>query len=215
MGDFPSNNRHGMTQPHANARLEALCDGVFAIALTLLILDVKLPSTERVASTSELWRALQDLTPAIFAFVLSFCVILITWVNHHATLRLVNNSSASFIYANGFLLLTVVSLPFPTRLLGDFLWTDHAAPAVVLYNAVLAVQAIAWILVDGAALKSHLTSDERATATLREGNRNGYVAFAFYAVLAVTAFWFPRAIAIVTTLSWIFWLALGIRMKRA
>ena len=204
-----------MTVAHPNTRLEALCDGVFAIALTLLILDVRLPATESIASTAEVWRALSHLAPSIFGFVLSFGVILITWVNHHATLKLVNGSSASFIYANGFLLLTVVSLPFPTGLLGAFLWTDHAAPAVLLYNAVLAIQAIGWVLVSGVALKIPLTRDERSTAMMRVSNRNGYVAFAFYGLLAVTALWFPLASAIVTAVSWAFWLALGIRMNRA
>ena len=204
-----------MTQAHPNARLEALCDGVFAIALTLLILDVKLPPAESITSTAELWRALQHLAPTIFAFVLTFGVILITWVNHHAMLNLVNGTSASFIYANGFLLLTVVSLPFPTGLLGAFLLTDHAAPAVVLYNAVLAVTAIGWILVAGAALRNRLTTDDKSAATLRDGMRNGYFAFVLYALLAILALWFPLAIAIVTTGSWILWLILSIRMQRA
>ncbi len=204
-----------MTAAHPNARLEALCDGVFAIALTLLILEVKLPPTESVAGTAALWRALRHLAPAIFAFVLSFGIILITWVNHRATLNLVNNSSAAFIYANGFLLLTVVCMPFPTALLGEFLFTDHAAPAVVLYVAVLAVQAIGWILVTGAALKDQLATGVRSASTLRDNKRNGYFAFALYAVLAVTALWFPLVIAVITMLSWIFWLVLSIRMKHA
>jgi TMEM175 potassium channel family protein len=110
-----------MTNPHANARLEAFCDGVFAIALTLLILDVKLPSPASITSTAELWRALRHLAPSVFAFGLSFSIILITWVNHHAALKLVTRSSASFIYANGFLLLSVVAIPFTAGLLGSFL----------------------------------------------------------------------------------------------
>ncbi len=204
-----------MADANPNARLEAFCDGVFAIALTLLIIDIRLPSTERVGSTAEFWRALQRLTPSVFAFVLSFGIILITWVNHHATLKLVHKSSASFIYANGFLLLTVVFIPFPTSLLGDFLWTGHAAPAVVLYDAVLAVQAIGWILLTGAALRGRLVEDERSVVTIRGNSRNGYGAFALYSLLAITALWFPLAIAVVTTVTWIFWLTLGIRMKDA
>jgi uncharacterized membrane protein len=203
-----------MTDAHANTRLEALCDGVFAIALTLLILEVRLPSPEGIASAAELWRALQQLAPTVFAFVLSFGIILITWVNHRATMKLVNNSSAPFIYANGFLLLTVVSLPFPTGLLGEFLGTDHAAPAVVLYNAGLAALAIGWILVCGAALKGQLTKDAISASTMRDHKRRGYFAFAFYALLAVTALWLPLGMAIVTTVSWVFWLTLGIRMKQ-
>jgi len=75
--------------------------------------------------------------------------------------------------------------------------------------------AIGWILVTGAALRNHLVRDERSKSTMRENNRNGYGAFVLYSLLAITAFWFPTAIAIVTTVSWIFWLTLGIRMKRA
>lgn len=117
-----------MMETNANARLEAFCDGVFAIALTLLIIDIGLPSMDTIRSTPELWRALLGLGPSVFAFVLSFAIVLITWVNHHGTLKLVSRSSAPFLYANGFLLLTVVFIPFPTSLLGPFLWTDHAAP---------------------------------------------------------------------------------------
>jgi TMEM175 potassium channel family protein len=204
-----------MVEAHANARLEAFCDGVFAIALTLLIIDIRVPATEGISSTRELWRALQHLGPAVFAFLLSFAIILITWVNHHGALRLVNKSSASFIYANGFLLLTVVFIPFPTALLGAFVGTDHAAPAVVLYNAVLGIQAISWLLLSSAALRNHLTDSQRSTATMRKHKKNAYFAFAFYALLAVAAFWFPVSIAIVTTVSWIIWLALGIRIEQA
>lgn len=203
-----------MSESNANSRLEAFSDGVFAIAITLLILDVKLPPAESFASTAELWRALRHLSPIILAFVLSFGIILITWVNHHATLELVNRSSASFIYANGFLLLTVVFVPFPTGLLGEFLLTDHAAPAVAIYNAVLAAQAIGWILLTSAGLNNQLTIDDKSTSTMREGRRNGYFAFALYSIFSILALWFPIAIAVVTALSWIFWLALGIRWKR-
>lgn len=143
-----------MAEPHPNSRLEAFCDAVFAIALTLLILDVKIPSSDVINNDQDLWLALKHIGPSIFAFVLSFTIILITWVNHHSALRLVNRSSASFVYANGFLLLTVVSMPFPTALLGEYLFTDHAAPAVVIFNAVGALQAVGWILVCGAALVS-------------------------------------------------------------
>jgi len=204
-----------MAVTSANARLEAFCDGVFAIALTLLIIDVKLPAPASIASTRELWRALQHLAPSVFAFVLSFGIILITWVNHHAALKLVHSSSSSFIYANGFLLLTVVFVPFPTALLGEFLLTDHASPAVVLYDAVLAAQAIGWILLSGTALNNRLTASEAGASTLRTNHRNAYIAFALYSVLSITALWVPIAVAIITTVSWLFWLVLGVRMTGA
>ena len=134
-----------MSEPNPYSRLEAFCDGVFAIALTLLIIDVRIPSKTEINSTADFWHALGHVAPSIFAFVLSFTIILITWVNHHNALKLGNKSSSSFIYANGFLLLGVVFMPFPTSLLGEYILTDHAAPAVILYEVTMALQAIGWV----------------------------------------------------------------------
>jgi len=204
-----------MADHNANSRLEAFCDGVFAIALTLLIIEIRAPERESIQTTSALWAELRHLAPSMFAFVLSFCIILITWVNHHATIKLVPRSSASFIYANGFLLLTVVFIPFPTALLGQFIGTEHAAPTVMLYNAVLAIQALGWIAVTATARADGLCRDEVAAATLRENGRKGYFAFALYGVLAIVGLWLPIAVAAVTTASWLLWLLISIRMKHA
>jgi uncharacterized membrane protein len=187
---------------------------VFAIALTLLIIEIRPPDMARIASTPDLWRALGHLLPEVFAFVLSFTVILITWLNHHGILDRVHGSSAPFVYANGLLLLTVVVIPFPTALLGISLSTGHAAPGVVLYNGVLVLQAISWILVCGTALRGRLQASDSAAAMLREGRRNGYGAVALYSLLALAAFWFPRAVATITAATWAFWAALSMRLKR-
>ncbi len=198
-----------MAEPHPNARLETFCDGVFAIALTLLILDIKVPAPERIGNTRELWLSLGHLGPSIFAFALSFAIIFITWVNHHRFFRSVKQSSGRFLYANGFLLLTVVIMPFPTALVGEYLLTDHAAPAVVIYDAVTAVQGVAWILATGAALE--LARDDKAAALMRGARRRGAVAFGVYGLLALIAVWFPLAVAIVTTILWAYWLAFSLK----
>ena len=122
-----------------------------------------------------------------------------------------NQSSAAFIYANGFLLLTVVFMPFPTALVGEYLLTDHVAPAVVIYNAVTAVQAVGWILVSGAALRGGLSKDEKSTLVIRHNHRNGYFALVVYSLLALIALWFPLSIVLVTTMLWSYWLAFGLR----
>ena len=202
-----------MADTNLNSRLEAFCDGVFAIAITLLVIDIKIPSTTEVGSTADLWQALLHITPSILAFLLSFAVILITWVNHHNHLRLVNKSCDSFLYANGFLLLTVAFIPFPTSLLGEYLFTDHASPAVILYNSVLVFQAIGWILISRTALKNHLGKSEKANVEIYKNGKFGYFAVALYALCAVLAIWLPLAIASLTTLSWIFWLIHGIRIR--
>jgi uncharacterized membrane protein len=198
----------------STARLEAFCDGVFAIALTLLVMDIKAPPPGTYDSNETLWRALQQLYPTLFAFLLSFIVILITWVNHHNALKLVRKTSSHFIYANGFLLLTIVVIPFPTALLGENILTSHAVPAVVLYSSVFAFQAVAWNLMSRAALNPknplYMESAEKLT---RDNQRNSVFAFIFYTLCAVLAFWFPQVIAVIVAATWIGWLLLGINLK--
>jgi len=203
-----------MPEPNPNARLETFCDGVFAIAITLLIIDIKIPSTVPVANTTDFWRALNHIAPSIFAFILSFIIIFITWVNHHNSVRLVTKTSASFIYANGLLLLSVVFIPFPTSLIGENLFTDHSVPAVVLYEGTLALQATGWILLCNASLKKQLAKDERSKTIILANRTFGYFAFVLYSCCAIVAVWFPLTIAIITTITWIFWLIYGISIRQ-
>jgi uncharacterized membrane protein len=199
---------------HPNARLEAFCDGVFAIALTLLIIEVRTPAAAGLHTSRDLWLALGRMSPSVLAFLLSFGVILIVWVNHHAALKLVEKSSPPFIYANGFLLLTVVLMPFPTALLGENLLTDHASPAVVLYSANSALQAVAWWLLSLSALKPvPLTRSEPCIARMRTIGREGLFAFVFYTTAAIAAVWLPLTITVVIIVTWTVWLIYGIRLK--
>ncbi|HET7226331.1 MAG TPA: TMEM175 family protein [Candidatus Eisenbacteria bacterium] len=201
-----------MTTTHPNQRLETFCDGVFAIAITLLIIDVRIPVTTAIGTTADLWLALKHLLPSMFAFVLSFGIIFINWVNHHEAMRLVEKSSQPFIYANGFLMLGVVFVPFPTALLGENLLTRHASPAVVLYSLAGAIMAVGWALVSRAALEPEpLTRNERAAARVRKSARNAHFAIAFYATCAIVAVWLPLAIAVVITVMWLYWVIYGIR----
>jgi len=197
---------------HANARLETFCDGVFAIALTLLIIDVRIPVTTAIHTSADLWQALRHLLPTLFAFALSFGIIFIAWVNHHEAMKLLDKSSHPFIYATGLLMLGVVLVPFPTSLLGDNLFTRHASPAVVLYSATGALLAGGWALVSWTALKpERLTGNEHAAARIRQHARNAYFAIAFYTTCAIVAVWLPLAIAVVITAMWLYWVIYGMR----
>jgi uncharacterized membrane protein len=203
-----------MSEHNPNARLETFCDGVFAIAMTLLIIDIKIPSTASITNTGQFWVALNLVTPSIIAFVLSFTIIFISWVNHHNNLKSVSETSPTFIYANGFLLLTVVFVPFPTSLFGEHLFTDHSAPAVILYDGTLALQAMGWILLCTAAIKNQLTKTETSKMAMLADRKFAYFAFALYSLCAIIAFWLPLTMAIVTIITWIFWLAYGISIRR-
>ena len=200
---------------HSNSRLETFSDGVFAIALTLLIIDVRIPATTPIHTSADLWGALGHLLPSVFAFVLSFGIIFISWVNHHEAMKLFDKSSIPFIYANGFLLLGVVFVPFPTALLGENLMTSHSSPAVVLYSVSGAIMGVGWALLGWTALNPRpLTRNEHATVRVRKALRNAWFAITFYSTCAIVAIWLPLAAAAVITAMWIYWVIFGIRSAR-
>ena len=85
-------------------RVEAFSDGVFAIAITLLILEIRVPKLPDHAGAGELLAATAGLWPSFLAFLLSFFAILIMWVSHHELMRMVRDVDYHLLFANGFLL---------------------------------------------------------------------------------------------------------------
>jgi uncharacterized membrane protein len=102
------------------ARIEAFSDGVFAIAMTLLVLAIRVPRPSELGARG-LGSALLGLWPHYLAFVTSFATILAMWVNHHRIFTFVRTSDHFLLYWNGLLLLLITFLPFPTALLAEYL----------------------------------------------------------------------------------------------
>lgn len=102
-------------EDYGTRRLEAFSDGVFAIAITLLILEVRVPP-ER-----PLGEGLLDIWPSYFAYVTSFLTIGVIWFNHDAILRLVGRADRALLTLNTLLLMVVAFIPFPTRLVAEYL----------------------------------------------------------------------------------------------
>jgi TMEM175 potassium channel family protein len=134
-----------------SGRLEAFSDGVFSIAITLLVLDLAVPS--RTGAEGRLAGQLGHEWPSYFAYLVSFTVIGIIWVNHHTVFSKVREVDRPVLFANLALLLTVSVLPFPTRLLAEYL-TDSGSDAHVaaaIYSAAMLAMSLAfstlWIIV--------------------------------------------------------------------
>ena len=100
-------------------RLEAFSDGVFAIAITLLVLDLALPASAH----RHLLRSIVDLWPSYLAYVASFSTIGATWLGHNAITEYLERVDPAFLRINLLLLLVVAFLPFPTKLFADYI--DH------------------------------------------------------------------------------------------
>jgi uncharacterized membrane protein len=118
------------------ARLETFADGVFAIAATLLILDV------RTAAGASLGHELVRIWPSYAAYGISFLTIGIMWVNHHAVFEQLGKVDRWFLFLNIGLLMGVAFVPFPTRLVAEHLREDGALAATLTYGATMIWTAI-------------------------------------------------------------------------
>jgi uncharacterized membrane protein len=126
-------------------RIEAFSDGVFAIAITLLIIEIAVPAVE---SDESLGDALFDLWPEFFAYVLSFVIIGIYWANHHSFMRLFVRADHYFLLLNVFFLMCIAFLPFPTAVLGEYLTHgEQESTAVAFYAFGLFLPAFGWLLI--------------------------------------------------------------------
>jgi uncharacterized membrane protein len=204
-----------MTAEAPNSRLETFCDGVFAIALTLLVLEFRTPAVATIHTSADLWNALGLLWPSLMAFLLSFAIIFISWVNHHAFMKAIDKpATPAFIYANGFLLLSVVLLPFPTALFAQFGFTPAASPAVVMYSLVNWGQNIGWLLMTWTALHPEpLSTRPGAIAAIEDAQKQGKRASFLYLACTAGAFRFPKTVALIFALVWTAWLIYGVTLK--
>lgn len=143
----------------STSRLEAFSDGVIAIAITLLTLDLKVPDP---ATTESLGHALAEQWPSYAAYVVSFLTIGIIWINHHAMVRRLREVDHTFLAINLVLLLTIGVLPFTTSLVAAYLGEGGEHVAAAVYAASLLAMAFAFFIANRTVLhaKPHLLREE-------------------------------------------------------
>jgi uncharacterized membrane protein len=121
-------------------RIEAFSDAVFAIAITLLIIEIGVPHAEGAESLSD---KLLHLWPSYFGYTISFLVIGTVWANHHNRFRLIARSDHVLLFLNIVFLMCVAFIPFPTALLAEYIRDEaYRTTAVAVYTGTLAVTAV-------------------------------------------------------------------------
>jgi len=128
-------------------RIEAFSDGVFAIAITLLILELKVPlfgADHGAPTNADLWHRLAEDWHHYVAFFLSFISILVMWVNHHRIFSIVRKSDDGFLFWNGILLMCITIVPFPTALIAEYMDKSAANAAAAVYSGMGLLIALAF-----------------------------------------------------------------------
>jgi len=120
-------------------RVEAFSDGVFAVAITLLVLDLRVPPDIK---EDKLLVSLLQAWPTYLAFVTSFATIGIMWINHHRLFTHIKRTNTMLLLLNLLLLLMIVFVPFPTALLADYITSTNQQLVALIYSGTFVVLAI-------------------------------------------------------------------------
>ena len=175
-------------------RLEAFSDGVLAIIITIMVLELKVPHGEG-------FQTLVPLIPVFLSYVLSFVYLGIYWNNHHHMLHVVHTVTGGILWANLHLLFWLSLIPFATGWMGE----NHFAPAPsALYGVVLLMAGVAYLI-----LQQRIIASQGPDSILKKairGDWKGKMSAVLYAVAIVSAFWWEwisLAVYVLVALLWL------------
>ena len=167
-------------------RLEAFSDGVMAILITIMVLELKAPHDPTPASLANMW-------PTLFAYVLSFVIIAIYWVNHHHLIHLVTRVDSVVLWANMNLLFWISLIPWVTVYLGD----NHALPfPVALYAGVSIAGAISFFFLRASIARDH-HEPEFKRLNKKMARKNLISIIIYLAAIPVAFIYTPLALAMI------------------
>ena len=189
-------------------RLEAFSDGVYAIAITLLALNLQIPHAENNDAKWALADALARQWPSYMAFVTSFFTILVMWINHHAMFKLIRRASSGLLFANGFLLMMTTAVPFSTGIMSEYFNKPGAKVACAVYSGVFVLISVGYTLVWQSIINNRSLLKPDAPASVIEKITNSYkFGPPLYTLAMICAFINIYLCIGICTALWVFWAA--------
>jgi uncharacterized membrane protein len=173
-------------------RLEAFSDGVIAIVITLLVLEIKVPE---VKSGIELRAGLVHLLPKVGAYVISFLVLAVWWVSHHHLIEQVKNVDRGLLWLNNLFLLALAFIPFPTALMGEY---PRQPEGAVIYGLTCTAAGAAFFgMRVYAANRPEMLVHRDVAAEMRAFKRKSLLSPLLYGIATALALWEPAASMVV------------------
>ena len=185
------------------ARIEAFSDGVFAIAITLLILEIKVPTP----GSADLSQQLLQLWPSFVAYGISFAFIGIMWINHHRLFTHIHRSNNTLMLVNLLLLLGVTSVPYPTAVMAQHLGHPGQRTAVIVYQGTYVAIAIFFNILWRYAKSHHLLGKEVEMAAAEKISTQ-YAYGPLLYLICVALAWVSVAASLVVNLALAFFFAM-------
>jgi uncharacterized membrane protein len=177
----------------------------------LLVLELKGPPVSAHPTAAAVWRALEIQWPSYFAFITSFFTVLIMWVNHHCIFRLIRRTNTALMFANGFLLLIVTVVPFPTALVATYLRTPAAGAACTVYAGTFVAGSVtnAQLLL-AATRGGHLLAPNSLSEARRRLRDCYLVGLPLYSLATAVAPFLPWLSLLICSVLWIYWCVAGV-----
>lgn len=179
----------------SKSRLEAFSDGVIAIIITIMVLELKVPHGDSLA-------ALRPLLPAFLSYVLSFVFLGIYWNNHHHLLQAVRQISGATLWANLHLLFWLSLIPFATNWMGEHGFSDWP---VALYASIQLMAGFAYYILTQTLLRAH--GKDSALAKAIGQDRKGKISVALYALAVILSLvalpWLACVLLVVVAIIWL------------
>lgn len=174
-----------MAKPEGTERLAAFTDGVLAISMTLLVLDVRLPEDSTGLADGALWAAIVAIGPRLFGYVLSFLVVATFWISHKNKLRDIPVADGRLVWLNVLFLLLVGFVPFTTQLLAD----NGGSLATALYAGVMGLASLSlWAMSAYARVAGLEQRPDDGTGWRGFGDQRLWVGVLFFASIPL-AYW--------------------------
>jgi uncharacterized membrane protein len=153
-------------------RLEAFSDGVIAIIITIMAFDLKIPELAQNFTERDVWQALLAVLPKVLSYSLSFVVLAIMWLNHHALFDRIPHSTSKLVWYNMFLLFAMSLIPMPTNFLAAHPFLPQA---VMVYGLIMTLNGLGFLL-----LRKYVEVDAKLTSYNKIYHRSNLMTVSLY-----------------------------------
>lgn len=188
------------------ARMEGFSDAIFAIAITLLVLDLHIPDKDTLTSTNAIISFLKGQWPSYLAISISFFSIYIMWVNHHKLFKQIYVRNTGITFANGLILFLVTAVSYPTGLIARFLDTPSANLVVAIYTGLFVLINLSYNLLwyiasrDKTVLRPDITDE-----AIKKIKLNYLYGLPTYCLAFGLSFNYPTTALVICIILWVYW----------
>ena len=187
-------------------RLEALSDGIFGVAITLLAIEIGIKEYDG-ANNFNLWEKIIERWPEYFSYFNSFATVLLVWMGHNKIFKQLRSANQGIILLNGLVLLVVVLFPYPTKTVGTFIGTNAENTAVAFYAAFTGSITVSMLLLNLYILRNErlLLNPGKSIPWLKGMIKGQVIGIVSYGIITGLAFYFSRVAIVLTFFMWVFW----------